>query len=217
MVWLFTTCPALLVVVAVMLVVPAATTVARPLPLESPLLMVATARVRRSPGYRLSQVVGGIPVGVGIKLQGCRRCGNGRRALGQGASLGSIDDRPVHVTRRHVDVDRRGKSLGAVAGANLREDRASVVDGDHNLTTCAGTVAVVVAVMVAVPAEAPVTKPPGEETVAMLGSELDQVTEFPLTSCWLPSEYMPCTASWTVLLFATVADAGLMNVLLREG
>ncbi len=42
MVWLFTTCPALLVVVAVMLVVPAATLVARPLPLGSPLLMVAT-------------------------------------------------------------------------------------------------------------------------------------------------------------------------------
>ena len=75
----------------------------------------------------------------------------------------------------------------------------------------------VVAVMVALPAEAPVTKPPGEETVAIAGSELVQVTEFPLTSCWLPSEYIPCTASWTVLLFATVADAGSMNVLLREG
>ena len=75
----------------------------------------------------------------------------------------------------------------------------------------------VVAVIVALPAEAPVTKPPGEETVAIVGSELDQLTESPLTSCWLPSEYMPCTASWTVLLFASVADAGSMNVVLREG
>ena len=78
-------------------------------------------------------------------------------------------------------------------------------------------VAVVVAVMVALPAEVPVTNPPGEVTVAIVGSELDQLTESPLTTCWLPSEYMPCTASWTVLLVATVADAGLMNVVLRVG
>ena len=43
MVWLLTTWPvALLVVVAVILVVPAATLVARPLPLGRPVLMVAT-------------------------------------------------------------------------------------------------------------------------------------------------------------------------------
>ena len=43
MVWLLTICPvAVFVMVAVMLVVPAATAVAIPLPLDEPLLMVAT-------------------------------------------------------------------------------------------------------------------------------------------------------------------------------
>jgi len=80
-----------------------------------------------------------------------------------------------------------------------------------------GIVSVVEAVIVAVPIETAVTKPPGEVTFAIVGSELDQLTESPLTVCWLPSEYMPCTASWTVRLVAIVAEAGLMYVVLRVG
>jgi len=80
-----------------------------------------------------------------------------------------------------------------------------------------GMVAEVVEVMIAVPAETPVTSPPGEVTVAIVGSELDQLTESPPIPCWLPSEYLPNTASWAVLLVAIVAEAGLMYVELSVG
>jgi len=70
-----------------------------------------------------------------------------------------------------------------------------------------GIVAVVVEVMVAVPTATPVTKPPGEVTVAIVGSELDQLTEPPPISFWLPSVYMPCTTSWTVSLIAIVGPS----------
>jgi len=42
--------------------------------------------------------------------------------------------------------------------------------------------------MVAVPVAIPVTSPPGEVTVAMVSSELDQPTEDPEIGFWLPSE-----------------------------
>jgi hypothetical protein len=71
--------------------------------------------------------------------------------------------------------------------------------------------------MVAVPSETPVTKPPGELTVAIVGSELDQVTESSLIFVWTPSEYMPYAASRTVSLLAIVAEAGLTHIVLREG
>ncbi len=80
-----------------------------------------------------------------------------------------------------------------------------------------GMVVVVVAVIVAVPTETPVTKPPGELTVATVVSELDQLTLSPLISLWLPSEYMPCAASWAVLLVAIMVTGGLMYIELREG
>jgi len=80
-----------------------------------------------------------------------------------------------------------------------------------------GTIAVVVEVMTAVPGETPVTRPPGEVTVAIVSSELDQVTESPPTPCWLPSEYLPVTVSWAVLPVAIEAEAGSMKVELSVG
>ena len=75
----------------------------------------------------------------------------------------------------------------------------------------------VVAVMVAVPTETPVTKPPGEVTVAIVVSELDQLTLPLLISLWLPSAYLPYAANWAVLLVAIMAEGGLMYTVLREG
>ena len=64
--------------------------------------------------------------------------------------------------------------------------------------------------MVDVPVPTPVTSPPGEVTVAMVSSELDQPTVDPEIVFWLPSEYVPVAISWTVLFTATVAEGGVM-------
>src|SRR5580698_4818301 len=80
-----------------------------------------------------------------------------------------------------------------------------------------GIAEVVEAVIVAVPIETPVTKPPGEVTVATVGSELDQLMLSPLILLWLPSEYMPVATSWVVPLAAIMGAAGVMNIEPRVG
>ena len=73
------------------------------------------------------------------------------------------------------------------------------------------------AVMVAVPVETPVTRPPGEVTVAMLVAELVQPTWSPEIVFWLPSEYLAVAVSWTVLPTEIVAAEGVMKIELIEG
>lgn len=80
-----------------------------------------------------------------------------------------------------------------------------------------GSSETVEAVMVAVPIETPVTNPPGEVTVAIVGSELDQVVLSVLILLWFPSEYMPYAASWLVPLVAIVGEGGVMYIELRVG
>jgi len=63
--------------------------------------------------------------------------------------------------------------------------------------------------MLAVPEATPVTSPPGEVIVATVVSEDDQLTVSPEIGFWLPSEYEPVADNWTVLLTATVDEAGV--------
>jgi hypothetical protein len=74
-----------------------------------------------------------------------------------------------------------------------------------------------VTVMVAVPVATPTTSPPGEVTVAIVSSELDQPTEDPEMGPELPSEYLAVALSWTELAMATVAEGGVMKIELMEG
>jgi hypothetical protein len=73
-----------------------------------------------------------------------------------------------------------------------------------------------VAVMVALPMATPVTNPPAV-TVATEAAELDQPIEDPVRFPELPSEYLAVAVSWTVMVVATVADAGVMKIELIEG
>jgi hypothetical protein len=52
-----------------------------------------------------------------------------------------------------------------------------------------------VQVMIAVPVAIPVTSPPGEVTVAIVSSELDQPTADPEMVLELPSEYLAVAVS----------------------
>jgi hypothetical protein len=73
------------------------------------------------------------------------------------------------------------------------------------------------AVMVAVPVETPMTRPPGDVTVATLVAELVQPTWSPEIVFWLPSEYLAVAVSWTVLPAEIVAAEGVMKIELMEG
>jgi hypothetical protein len=72
-------------------------------------------------------------------------------------------------------------------------------------------------VIVAVPVAMPVTSPPGEVTVAIVSSEVDQPTELPWIVFEVPSEYLAVAPSWTVPPMAIVADGGVMKIELIEG
>ena len=73
------------------------------------------------------------------------------------------------------------------------------------------------AVMLAVPEATPVTSPPGEVIVAMVVSEDVQLRVSPEICFWLPSEYVPVAVNWTMLLTATVDEAGVTKIELSEG
>jgi hypothetical protein len=71
--------------------------------------------------------------------------------------------------------------------------------------------------MVAVPVATPVTSPPGDVTVAIVSSEVDQPTADPEIVFELPSEYLAVAISWTVLVTAIVAEAGVTKIELMVG